>query len=118
CLGQDAPTTAHVEDALTPEPAEHAPEIFDAQRVQLVEPGEGSGVAPPDAGDPLHQALVLLGLGKAAEAGKLVGHERQIYGRTWRMVEDGGGWWRWLLGKGPVNLPGEESSTTLAVVEG
>src|SRR5207249_11926639 len=89
-LGQDAPTTAHVEDTLTPEPAEHAPEIFDAQRVQLVEPGEGPGVAPPDAGDPLHQALVLLGLGKASEAGEVVGHGTEIYG----VGEVGGGWGR------------------------
>src|SRR5439155_596015 len=88
CTYSSSPTTAYVEDPLTPEPAEHAPEIFDAQRVQLVEPGEGPGVAPPDAGDPLHQALVLLGLGKAAEAGELVGHGDEIYG----VGEVGGGW--------------------------
>src|SRR6266436_1362485 len=29
-----------------------------------------------------------------------------------------GGWWRWLPGEGPIELPREEAGTTLAVVQG
>src|SRR5205809_4124397 len=77
-LGEDAAAAPHVEDALAPEPAEHAAEVFDPHRVQLVQPGERPRVAPPHARDPVYQALVLLGLRETAEAGELVGHEKEI----------------------------------------
>src|SRR3989441_6768628 len=119
-LGQDAATAPHVEGTLASESPEDPSEVFDPQRVQLVQPSEGAGIAPPHAGDPLHQALVFLGLGEAAEARELVGHERNLRrrGGWWRMEEVGGGWWRWLPSEGSVKLPREESGAALAVVEG
>src|SRR5204863_472722 len=89
-LGEDATAAPHVEDALAPEPAEHAAEVFDPHRVQLVQPGERPRVAPPHAGDPVYQALVLLGLRETAQAGELVGHApKSMAGR--RLGEAGGG---------------------------
>src|SRR6266576_1073328 len=35
-----------------------------------------------------------------------------------RLVEVGGGWWRWLPGEGLVELPREKSCSALAIVEG
>src|SRR2546422_10214315 len=84
-----AAAAPHVEDALAPEPAEHAAEVFDPHRVQLVQPGERPRVAPPQARDPVYQALVLLGLRETAEAGGLVGHEQKSQGGG----EVGGAWW-------------------------
>src|SRR5206468_3920823 len=93
------PVTAHAPAAAAPGvghppaagPAEQAAEVFEPHRVQLVQAGERPRVAPPRGGDPVYQALVLLGLRETAGAGELVGHEKGIYGGN---EEDGGGWWR------------------------
>src|SRR5205823_7283651 len=104
-------------------------EILHPHGVQLVQSGERSGVAPPQARHALHQTLVLFGLGEAAEAGELVGHETQIYG----VGEVGGGWGGWgglgevaevvevvevLSSQRTVELPGEKAGAVLAVVQG
>src|SRR2546422_7261761 len=97
-----AAAAPHVEDALAPEPAEHAAEVFDPHRVQLVQPGERPRVAPPHAREPVYQALVLLGLRETAEAGELVGHApKSTAGRG-----GGGGWGGGGGGGGGSTPPG------------
>src|SRR5207248_3083405 len=85
-FGQDPAAATHIEHALAAEPVEHRAEILHPHGVQLVQSGERSGVAPPEARHALHQTLVLLGLGEAAEAGKLLGHGDKSTA-LWRLGE-------------------------------
>src|SRR3989441_1164955 len=73
-LGEDAAARADVQNALPPEAAEHAPKVRDAGDVQLVQPRKRARTAPPQIGDPLEQAIVLVGHRKSFEPRELTAH--------------------------------------------